>query len=570
LQNNIIYYLNNIISFFVYTNLLSKLIIIQLFNCFVLCMNNYITTFLKFIRLAKIKLSNSSAISELEKQAEQNSLLGYVSVLEKYNVETVAVKVSKERLNDLPVPFISFLSRNGGSFNIVRDISNDTVEWFDTNSNWKKSRKDKFLEEWSGIALLAEPSETSGEAGYINKRIAELFDKNKEGLIGVLLSVFLLRISFLLEATIEDNFLLGLNLVGLFLCYSIWRESIGYKSDLSEILCSSGASDNSCQSLLSGKGANFLDIISYADLGLIYFSTNIVFSFSSFCNKEVFGDAFVAWISGSTLLGVFFSLWSVYYQKFVAKVWCKLCLSVMAVFWVQLVIVTFFSFLSFTKEMPLGFSFAFLFSILPISILYLVKPEFRKAVHAKSFEQKLNKLRRNKTVIQGLFNDQPIMPELPVKLDRVIMGSPYDSSIRITMVSNPLCSPCAEMHRRLKDLIMDNRNISLEVIFITSENKKNAGRRFLNALLRMNDDSRDPALRDWYRFNDRNYEKWALGRLIESSLSEQEADDILEKYREWANKAGVKSTPSLFINGMLLPESIEIEEAVKLDLDMIK
>lgn len=529
-------------------------------------MNNYTTTFLKFIRLAKIKLSNSSAISELEKQAEQNSLLGYVSVLEKYNVETIAVKVGKERLNDLPVPFIGFLNRNGGSFNIVRDISNDTVEWFDTNSNWKKSRKEKFLEEWSGIALLAEPSETSGEAGYINKRIAELFDKNKEGLVGVLLSVFLLRISFLLEATIEDNFLLGLNLVGLFLSYSIWRESIGYKSDLSEILCSSGASDNSCQSLLSGKGAKFLDIISYADLGLIYFSTNIVFSFSSFCNKEVFGDAFVAWISGSTLLGVFFSLWSVYYQKFVAKVWCKLCLSVMAVFWVQLVIVTFFSFLSFTKEMPLGFSYALLFSILPLSFLALVKPEFRKAIHAKNFEQKLNKLRRNKMVVRGLFSGQPIMPEVPVSMDRIVISSPADSPIRITMISNPLCSPCAGMHKRLKEIMENNKDISLEVIFIASENKENPGRRFLNALLRMGENFRENALEDWYKLDNKNYERWASCWPLRASISEQEANDIIDMHRKWANHAGVKSTPTLFLNGILLPDSIEIEDAAKMNL----
>lgn len=532
-------------------------------------MNNFQATFLKFTRLLNVSLSDTTALDGLESNPNEYSLLAYSEVLEKYHVETAAINIEKERLNELPLPFVGFFNRNGGAFNVVRNVTSSSVEWFDTNNGWQISDKGAFQQDWSGIAFLADVGENSGEADYYKKRVTELIRSNRTSIAFLFIVLFSVIYYLTLQGSLNSFLWLFLNFMGLGLSLAIWQESIGHSNSVSQALCNSGSKDNKCQSLLSGDGSKILGTVSYADLGFILFSTNLlILLFSQGLNNPSLGQYTQNWMSISSFLGVVFSFYSVYYQKYVAKIWCKLCLSVMGVFWLQFFAVLILGEWVVWDRAPQALLQAGLFSMLPITFLIYSKYHFQQSARAESLEKKLRKLRKNPAVVRGLFQDKKRMPDLLPDLDRVFIGE-ADAPIRISMVSNPLCSPCSAMHKRIDSLMHENKDISLEVLFLTNSDKENSGRKMVNALLRMPTAKREKAIKEWYSNNDRNYENWVKDKSLDSGKSESTAEDLLDEHRIWINKAGVKATPTLFINGVLMPEALKIEDIIDFDLSFL-
>jgi protein-disulfide isomerase len=149
------------------------------------------------------------------------------------------------------------------------------------------------------------------------------------------------------------------------------------------------------------------------------------------------------------------------------------------------------------------------------------------------------------------------MPAIPKDMPIITLGNP-DASNTITMVSNPLRSPCAHMHARVEKMLSENENLKCEVIFISSTHENDPGGKFVSKLFTLPFDVQAEGLHSWFEKNDKNFEKWNLN--YDDSKNGDQNNNIQAQHLNWADAAEVQSTPTLFFNDKKLPSVIKLED----------
>jgi hypothetical protein len=149
------------------------------------------------------------------------------------------------------------------------------------------------------------------------------------------------------------------------------------------------------------------------------------------------------------------------------------------------------------------------------------------------------------------------MPEIPADLPVISIGN-INANQTITMVSNPLCTPCAHMHVRIEKILQENENLKCQIIFLSNTDKQDAGGQFVRKLFILPDELKAIALHEWFGRNDKNFDRWNKGYI------EYESGDsnnyIQALHLNWANEAEVNSTPSLFFEDRKLSSSFNLED----------
>ena len=71
-------------------------------------------------------------------------MLAYSDALNHFKIEGAAIKVKKEELITLPTPFIAFTQIHGGTFSLVKNLTDNTIEWLDTQKGWINDKLEEF------------------------------------------------------------------------------------------------------------------------------------------------------------------------------------------------------------------------------------------------------------------------------------------------------------------------------------------------------------------------------------------------------------------------------------------
>ena len=135
-------------------------------------MDNCITTTRSLLTKLEIRYTKKYLEDNILSHPDHPSLLCISDTLEKYSMESLAVKVDVEKLKDLPLPCIVQLSDHGGMFHVLTELSDKGVKYIDDEENTIAISKEDFLKKWTGVCLLAEATETSAEPG-IQKKLME-------------------------------------------------------------------------------------------------------------------------------------------------------------------------------------------------------------------------------------------------------------------------------------------------------------------------------------------------------------------------------------------------------------
>lgn len=151
---------------------------------------------------------------------------------------------------------------------------------------------------------------------------------------------------------------LGLaKIAGLAACAVLVTKSVG-GSKLLQRLCPE-EENSGCGRVMDSPAGKIFGI-PMADLGLLYFAGGFLALFLSFFTGQLLRTLFML-----GLLNLFtlpYTFFSVVYQAFVVRSWCRLCLRVQAVFWAEFAIlygITFEAMGSTTWLPPFTFIFAF-------------------------------------------------------------------------------------------------------------------------------------------------------------------------------------------------------------------
>lgn len=511
--------------------------------------SNFEETFLKFIETLKVPVTKSSALEYLGSHPNEGSLLAYAETLERFKIENAGIKIEKDRFDELPTPFVAYLHQYGGTFALVKEVHGNEVSWLNTQKGLVKTAKEDFLKTWQGIALLAETSSESGENGYVEKRKSEIRNGLRIPLAIVLLALIIGIFSIPAYSSIP--FFLLLKIIGVVVSSLLLIKSVDSKNELVNKLCNNGPKVN-CQSILDSPAASITSWLNWSDLGFLYFSGSFISLLLCFYSGTLNTFFTSQWFfsAGSIL----FSVYSLWYQGVKSKLWCTLCLAVVSVFvaefWVLLVFAPFKMQVDFvgTKYIFAGFA-------IPAVFLLLYKDAAQKTLEQNTLKRKLNKVYANPAYYKAIMQEQPTMPPIPEDIPAVFFGS-TDAEHTITIVSNPLCSPCAVMHGHLEELVEENPNVKCQVIFLSGGD--NAGGQFVRKLFSLPHDMQARALSEWFTRNDKNFEKW--GEAYKLYNETEKAADIQDIHNNWVNYAEIKSTPTLFINGKKRAEGLSVKD----------
>lgn len=363
--------------------------------------NSYIAT-TSLLKSLKINFTEKFIEDAILSHADHTSFLSISDTLNLFKIENMAVKVSKEKFEEIPLPAVFQIERNRQPFFYVV-TKKDTQYVYGTNEKCKsiKLEKEEFLEQWTGISLLAEKNNHSQEPDITKKLKDKRLNIGMSILIAICLAIYLgnnlFSSSNLLEIAVFGILTIGLGISTMLL----WYEVDQYNPVLQNF-CSGGKKVD-CNAVLTSKHSKLLgDRFNWSILSFSYFFAAVMSVLLTSFSVQVF--QMLAYISA---LSVVIIPVSVYIQAFKIKQWCKFCIGILAVLVIAETIFYFAGYYSATINFSIAliFLYAALF-LIPIITWNRLKPILNKNKELRATKRSLKKIKNNPLVFQSYLKIQ--------------------------------------------------------------------------------------------------------------------------------------------------------------------
>lgn len=504
--------------------------------------------------LLKVNISASTLKKDIEEHPDSPSLLSISDVLNSYGIENLAIKTDADKLPEIPLPCITQVQATGADFKyftVVREITDSRVQFFDSEKHqWASVAKDDFAARFSGIVLLAQAGEKAGEKDYAKKVRAEKRLRLGQYLLTLCLPVLLLAAGVLAFAQVGGGAVLPfmfsvLTLAGCAIsALLLWYEVDQHNPALQQI-CSSGAKVN-CGAVLQSNAAKIAGI-SWSAVGFSYFMGLLLLPlFLGLANPAALFTA--SWVNALALPYIAFSI---YYQWRVVKQWCVLCLGVQGLLALQFataLIGGWHDILPFsTLFTPTVFLQALAAFAVPFITSAIVLPALQKAKESKELTIKLQKLKHNRQVFEALLPKQKEVTEVPAGLG-IILGNP-DAAYKLIKVCNPYCNPCAKAHQPMEDLLDNNPDVQVQILFVATNDEHDNRTPPVKHLLAIAEKGSDTvtkhALDDWYSAEKKDYGQFAGKYPMNGELNRQTTK--IAEMKAWCDRTNIEFTPTFFV-----------------------
>jgi thiol-disulfide isomerase/thioredoxin len=491
---------------------------------------------------------------KLATHPEPESLLAISDTLAGYQIESLALQLGEDKLDQLPLPCVVQVNQNSHPyFTCLSQVSEDWVKYLDENGKLINQQRKEFVTQWTGITLVVEKGEHSGEPGYTKRR--------KEQLIYQLL-IFLLGsigLALIISELIQLNNFTTYSL-GTIVLFIVKLSGLGVSGILlwSEVDKKNAAITQFCRGREKADCNSVID--SFSVLGLISL-WNLAFAYFLASTTLLLVSSFSTSALGLLCLLSYFSLliipFSLYYQGVKLKKWCRLCLLISGFLIAELAVSQFLFpefYLPAFRELGL-FSFVFLASCLAWMSL---KPYLMTQKDLETTKSKLAKVLSNKELFDYFLSNSKQVTSNPESLGIFLKGP--NPKYHVLKVCNPYCGPCANTHPLLEQFYEDG-NIDLQIIFVPGggeEVRLKTIRHLLGIASVGNLEQTRQALDDWYRHEKKDYEAFAKKYPLNGELAKQEFK--IKAMQDWAEQEQITHTPTIFINGFELPSAYEVEE----------
>ncbi|MFD2572958.1 vitamin K epoxide reductase family protein [Spirosoma soli] len=521
--------------------------------------DNATATLYALVRGLKAKVTRATVREELAMHPDFPSLFSLSEVLTGWKIENMALRLNTiEQLRELPLPFVAHQKKEGGWYVLVADITGQRIRYIDSERGHITEPLADFEKAWTGVVLLAETNEHSGEPNYALNRPDEIRRNLRSPLLltGSLLITFLIIISVAKNLTAPDWVFLLTKSAGLLFSSLLVAKQLGSKSALADRFCQLNTKTN-CDSVLNSPGAKLWGWLSWADVGLLYFAGGLLTILLMGSQPNGGPSTVRPLLYGLALLALPYTIFSVYYQARIVRQWCTLCLMVQGVLLAEsAVAIRQFTLLTDVWQPYATVLFAFL---LPTLVWILIKPLLINVYRSQREHNELLSFKRNPNLFQTLLFQQTKMPSLSSDLHPIVIGD-SKAEHTITMVTNPYCPPCAKMHRELEKLIERNTNIKVEIVFMACDGPSGKMTTVANHMLALSD--KRQAMKDWYASGQRDYIKWSKHYPVANDSLHHTQNTQL--HCNWCKLANIVATPTLFIDGYQKPDHYSLQQISQL------
>lgn len=485
---------------------------------------------------------------------EPESLLAISDTLTEYKLESLALQMGEDKLDQLPLPCVIQISKNPYPyFTCFTQVTEEWVEYLDEKGKPIKQTRKEFVTLWTGITLVVEKGDHSGEPGYAKRRKEQMIYRSLLFLLGAVSSAWI--IGYLIGLDYNTSYSIGvialliLKIAGLSISTILLWSEVDKKNAALAQFCG-GGDHTDCNSVIDSF--SILGLISLGNLAFAYFFAGIsLLLFSSFSATEL---GLLALVSYSSLAIIPFSL---YYQGVKLKKWCRLCLWISGILVVELAVSQFLlSDLGWPSfgELVL-FSFVFLTSVLAWLTL---KPYLNAQKELYATKRKLAKVLSNKELFDYFLSTSRQITSNPEGLGIFLKGP--TAKFHVLKVCNPYCGPCARTHPLLEQLY-EAGNIDLQIVFVPGggdEVRIKTIRHLLGIASQGDLEKTRQALDEWYGQDIKDYEAFAANYPLNGELAKQESK--IKAMQDWAEQEQITHTPTIFINGYKLPSTYAVED----------
>ncbi|MCC8188962.1 MAG: hypothetical protein LIP08_16065 [Bacteroides sp.] len=495
-----------------------------------------IRLFTRYLRMAGMTVSYFH-IRKLLDTPVGLSMRGFSDALDAMRADHRVYQLPSSCLEELDIPFLTQL-HSGEEYVIVEKIAPDTIT-YRSQRGLRVVDTDRFRTEWTGRVLVAQFSEETFREQYTwwKDKLYSL-SACRLWLVVCICWIFLLLVTrpFQGAAFLLHLFLSG---AGSVLALQAILQEQG-DPDTSSRFCRIGSRINCRRVLRSGvklAGTSF----SLGEVAWWGFTVLLVFSCS-------FPQEYL-WMS-IVLLGIAccFTIYSLFYQAFVVRSWCLICMGINLVVWIDL------GWLLIQPKEPVLFSLSVLLSLAGIAgCLFLLGITMRnlsfRLRNTRRLQQRLSAL-LDPSLFSQLLSQQP-RKELPAPdctlCSPVIEG--HDNSLLILL--SPRCRYCAEISKELRRL---SGQFSLQLVFLTSstdETGKEWVQKVISLYLSQGWDVALTHIEKWYSTPDYTD---SLALPAEAALRMWTAQ------QEYGRYIRPEHTPTILLNGYELPDCYEVRD----------
>lgn len=507
-------------------------------------MNNELNYLFQYLDKENINIDKQEFLFQNQSHPDYPFLLSIADTLSFFNIDNGVIRVEVSNIKSLPKHFVAFLNEDMGRPQLY------FVERKDNTFLCSKDKRPLIISEselelrWNGIVLLIEKPE--------NEEILKP-NKNSVSLVLQILALVLLMLVFCqFKTDFSTKFFVVFPIIGVFFSVAALKDLFGAKSALLNGFCNMTAS-NSCADVVDSTKWKIFEVVNFSDLSIVFFGSQflglLVFSFS--------GDATDYFTIQKMLLLVSIPVLflSLYYQKFVEKKWCPICMVIISIILLELGYLAVFQNIVFAILTKSVVVFGFIF--LSITLIWsALKKLLTKQKELKEYQLKAIRFERNYDIFKNsLFvKDRVQLPESPL-----LLGNKESKTI-ITVISSPFCGHCKGAHELIEAILEKYRNdLQVQVILKTNiETGSEEDNQLFRSLIKIYQQNGEfgfiKALNNW--FENMNKIKWFNLFPINTNT---EFDGIFNAQYKWCEENNYNFTPAIFVNGYEYPKTYSRE-----------
>ncbi|MCG8329564.1 MAG: cysteine peptidase family C39 domain-containing protein [Chitinophagales bacterium] len=468
-------------------------------------------------------------------------------ILDQLNIENLVVKLPKEQLYKIPLPALG-LMKNRRILTITK-VENEQITITATDQHTETLPINTFINNWSGLALIAETKSSSGQPKlkeYKSRLFYHLFYRMISVIILLSSLFFILTFSNLIQ---HPNLiaLLGIKLTGAVICVVLIRRGLDNSNQMVNKLCHINQSFD-CKNVIHSKASKIMGI-SMSEFGLFYFGGTALslLLFSLIGTPEQLFPIFSIFV----FLNLSYALFSMYYQWWVIGKWCPLCLAVLAIFLLEALLVLPINGYPFFDSIFHLAVFIISMTIIP-TLWFWIKPSILISLKAKEDNKRLNLLEFNSNV-QRLFlaakgNEINHIPT------GIIIGNP-DSSNTLSLLLNPECEACRLTFQQAR-LFQKTypEQLKLNIHFLINPGKIESDKQVLIVNNIVDSYRKDPSegIKSLDHFMENKGIRKMRNHHQKLSLDNEIKDQLHKSYEYW-NSSGLTSTPAAIWNERPIP-----------------
>lgn len=481
-----------------------------------------------------------------EKHPYKNNMYGLKKMLDVYGVNTLGVYVEKKKLSELNFPCIL---HTHGDFVIGLSCDANTIKFLQHGKETTLTH-DVFSKTWTGNALVVQETTDATEPDYKEHQRDELISNAKTYSIPLMLALAVVvgLVSNLGSINVFEAMRILLSGSGIFVCAMLMEKQLYGESRYGDRVCSL-FHHTDCSSVLDGPMAKVFGI-SWSEIGMGYFVSNIILL--SLFPVSYGIVTIINWIA------MLYGIWSIYYQWRVAKSWCMLCVISQAIIWTMGII----ALLScLTTPYTLSFASSLLscivFAIGIIAVHQYATTDATEKERVLAVQQ-YRAMKADSDVAKTLIEKSEYY-ETCLDDSAIIFGNP-NAKMLVTILSNPHCNPCARMHKRVEELLgSEDKEICVQYVFSSFNKQLEDSSRYLISCY-FNNTGKEALRRFalWY-----TKEKYDYERIVKQnfeSIHTHEIEEEMKKHAAWRKKTSLVATPTVLVNGHILPDEYDLED----------